>query len=191
MRICELCGKNETYRTGNKKPDGTPYYERRCYQCVKEHGRRTVEERFFQNVDKSGDCWEWTGLKDKAGYGLFGLGTNSNVGAHRWSYGHFNGTPPGNLFVCHRCDNPSCVNPNHLFLGTHQDNMTDMVEKGRANSLKGEDSPNSTITERQAREIYNDSRSHRKIAKIYGISHSTVSAIKNKRIWKHIHAQSV
>ena len=97
---------------------------------------RSTEERFFSFVDKSGgddSCWLWTGAKFRRGYGQFKV-EPYNVKAHRWSYAHFIGEIPEGMFVCHRCDNPSCVNPTHLFIGDHKDNMRDMKVKGRAAS---------------------------------------------------------
>lgn len=85
-------------------------------------------------------CWEWVGSKTSAGYGTFGLSLNSQekttVLAHRFSYQITNGPIPKNMYVCHKCDNPSCCNPEHLFLGTPLDNVEDMIEKGR-HGLKG------------------------------------------------------
>lgn len=93
-----------------------------------------IKERFFSRVDKSSDCWNWTGWRSTMGYGLMKL-KGQNVLAHRFAYTiahHLPALPPKNLFVCHRCDNPLCVNPSHLFLGTQQDNMDDMVRKNRS-----------------------------------------------------------
>ena len=84
---------------------------------------------FYRQIDKSKDCWEWTGSKSKAGYGLFSY--NKIKLSHRISYYLTYGEFDKKLFVCHKCDNPSCVNPEHLFLGTAKDNFEDMISKGR------------------------------------------------------------
>ncbi len=79
------------------------------------------------------ECWEWTAATVR-GYGVMGIGPPSRKAtkkAHRLSYEHFTGRSLGKLLCCHTCDNPSCVNPNHLFAGTHQDNVDDMIRKGR------------------------------------------------------------
>jgi len=91
--------------------------------------------RFESKFKKTDGCWEWEGCKSKSGYGQFGVrGDNSYFVSrytHRVSWELYRGEIPKGLCVLHRCDNPSCVNPEHLFLGTHKDNTQDMVEKGR------------------------------------------------------------
>jgi hypothetical protein len=101
----------------------------------KNYPRMSIEERFWSKVEMIPfhDCWEWVGCKVPAGYGQLRLGGKKepNLFAHRVSYVIHNGEIGKGLFVLHKCDNPSCVNPRHLFLGTHQDNMNDMKAKGR------------------------------------------------------------
>lgn len=85
---------------------------------------------FWSRVDTSGECWLWTGAKTELGYGLF-LDNRRRLRAHRVAYALTYGEFPDELVVCHRCDNPRCVRPNHLFLGTQTDNLADMTAKGR------------------------------------------------------------
>lgn len=100
-----------------------------------------IQDRFWLHVDKSGDCWLWTGATDHNGYGKVDYRTplRRTLGAHRISWMLRYGDIPNGLKVLHKCDNPKCVNPDHLFLGTHQDNMDDMVAKGRQKSLSWEE----------------------------------------------------
>jgi hypothetical protein len=100
------------------------------------------KERFLQSFQESNGCWNWTKAKNKAGYGFYtvrkaGWKRRRTVLAHRYAYEAFIDVVPDNMCVLHKCDNPSCVNPNHLFLGTQADNMQDRKAKGRMN--KGKD----------------------------------------------------
>lgn len=95
--------------------------------------RKPMDERFWAKVDKSGECWLWTGAKNNKGYGQIGLpgrGTGSML-AHRYSFLLHYGPIHVSLFICHKCDTPLCVRPDHLFAGTSRDNVRDMVTKGR------------------------------------------------------------
>jgi hypothetical protein len=144
-------------------------------------------------------CWVWQGKARSGSSKLYGRITvdKKSVPAHRFSWEMHNQQKiPENYFVLHRCDNPECVNPDHLFLGTHQDNMDDMVKKNRqakgsnfANRkpARGEKNGLSKLTEKQAIEIFNDQRSQRTIAKQYGVTQTAIFYIKIKRTWRYIH----
>lgn len=137
------------------------------------NARRTVASRFSSHIQESSNgCWEWTGSRLHNGYGSFIANVISHqVRAHRVSWElHFGSIPPG-LWVLHKCDNRSCVRPDHLFLGTVADNQRDMKEKGRSTS--GERNPNSKFTDIQVlamRDLRDGGMSYKRIADLYGTS---------------------
>ncbi len=138
--------------------------------------------RFWAKVDKSGDCWEWTALTDKDGYGKFWL-QGYTYRANRISYAIDN-KDPEKLQVCHTCDNPLCVNPGHLWTGTDDDNRDDRCNKGR--SAKGERNGNSKLTTRKVKEILGSKEPHQVLATQHGVTPGLIGHIKRGRIWKHI-----
>ena len=93
----------------------------------------TAEQRFNKKyvINEDTDCWEWQNATNNIGYGMFRFDNNTMRTAHRVSYELYNGPIPPGMCVCHKCDNPKCVNPKHLWLGTNKDNHDDMVSKGR------------------------------------------------------------
>lgn len=153
--------------------------------------------RFKEKVEINPDtgCWEWIGYTDKGGYGRFRIGSSRNgdrnmATASRLSYEHHIGPIPDGMCVCHSCDNPACVNPDHLWLGTYQDNMDDMVAKGRwkSHGFKGEQCPRAKLTEKDVLKIRKlvKSMSNKQVAKMFGVHHSTISLIKLGKNWKHL-----
>lgn len=146
------------------------------------------EDRFWKKVNKEGPngCWVWTGANVR-GYGsLLIHGENGPaVRAHRFSYEMANGKIPDGLLVCHKCDNRRCVNPSHLFLGTHQDNTDDMMRKGRGPT--GERQGRSKLRAVQIPEIKSlvaSGTSKRQAAFRYGVSVQTVCNIISGKSWK-------
>lgn len=143
---------------------------------------QSLQDRFWSKVNKGDSddsCWEWIGPL-RTGYGLFWIADNLKASAHRlsfeWEYGSI---PPG-MVVCHSCDNRRCVNPRHLFLGTQQDNMADLVRKGR---LAGENNPMSKLTLEDVKAIRKDKRTHSVLGTIYGVNRRTIGRIKNHERW--------
>lgn len=141
------------------------------------------KKNFLAKIDRSGECWEWTAAKFSNGYGAFQLGVGRTVRAHRLMWEIHSGMliPDGGV-VMHACDNPACVNPHHLSLGTCKMNNDDMVKKGRSRHLSGSDNPRSKLTEVDAIKVLHDNRTHQKIADDYGVSPSLVSMIKSGKV---------
>ena len=151
---------------------------------------RPFEERFWAKVEVRGpdDCWEWTATKVGNGYGQISRGGRV-VSAHRVSWELQFGPIPEGLCILHHCDHPSCVNPTHLFLGTHADNARDRDKKGRdnqANKARGEDQWNSKLTEKnvhQTRRWLAEGWTHRNIAEVLGVSRRAISYINTGETW--------
>ena len=150
-------------------------------------------ERFFAQVQKTDSCWIWVGGKDKNGYGSF-KGEHEGVlhdRAHRYSYHYHKGLIGKGMYVCHACDTPKCVNPDHLFLGTARDNAIDRSMKGRYRVAKGEQSHYAKLTEEQARKILLDPRPYAQLAEEFGLTVGGISDIKNKNSWTHLGIEPV
>lgn len=149
---------------------------------------KPAEERFWMQLKKTDTCWLWVSNRDRYGYGRF-LGAVRGVStkfAHRFSYMLHKGDIPSGMLVCHKCDNPPCVNPEHLFLGTESDNMNDKISKGRHRAAFGENAGRAILTEEQVRAILVDPRPHTAIAADYGVKGSTIGSIKQRVSWSHI-----
>lgn len=157
---------------------------------------KTRAERFWSHVDKSGDCWIWLGAKDENGYGKVGAGDGrrATLLAHRVSWELVNGHISDGLFCLHRCDNPPCVNPKHLFLGTQRINIEDMVRKGRqrTNTNKGEFNSGAKLDEAAVKRIriaYSSGKTYwgaRAFAKQLNISCSAVCHAARRITWGHV-----
>lgn len=133
-------------------------------------------------------CWEWTGRTTK-GYGEVRFkrgGRRRIVRAHRLSWALCVGEIPPGLNVLHRCDNPPCVRPSHLFIGTTQDNITDMWQKSRARILQGSQRSLAKLTEAAVLEIRASPLGYKRLAARYGVDRKLIQAVKKGRAWRHV-----
>ncbi len=160
-------------------------------------------DRFWSHVDKSGKCWVWTGSRNHDGYGRFNTSPKiANASRVSWIIAF--GNIPSKMCVCHHCDNPACVKPSHLFLGTRSDNARDMVSKGRWGGPKGDTHPfrinpelashgekhwSAKLTEkdvRSARKLRTNGMTFASIASKFGVDLSCIALIIYRKTWKHV-----
>lgn len=195
--MCKSC-KKEFQIIGHVRKNPT-YCSWKCL-----HACKPIEELYWRRVIKKEGCWSWKGGKTALGYGRFSSGHKNNViqpFAHRVSWEIHFGKIPDGLLVCHKCDNPECSNPNHLFLGTPKDNFRDAIKKGRnnphhtKNRLRGSNHKLSKLTENQVKEIINIARSESRpfgyakiLSRKFNVSIATIYGLAEKRrvSWKHI-----
>lgn len=156
------------------------------YGHSKAHMKPSRAERFWRLVDRSGECWTWQGSHDAKGYGLTGLGLISR--AHRMSWALAFGVLPNEAHVLHKCDNPPCVRPDHLFLGNNSVNQLDAFAKGRQTNV-GTSNPRARLTEDDVRAI----RSRRAagettiaLGREFGVTTTAISAITLRQLWRHV-----
>ena len=159
------------------------------------HMKREITEsviaRYWHKVIKAGEneCWGWRGAITKHGYANIRIGGRNTgaIGIHQLSWIIHNGQIPDFIQVNHKCDNPTCSNPNHLTLGTHKDNMADRTAKGRNRSPKGEANGGHILTEAQVQEIrksWEGGNSQKSLSEKHGVHPSTISLIVRTKTWK-------
>lgn len=148
--------------------------------------------RFWKKckINEESNCWEWQGSVTEKGYGRFDVSINNKTKhfrAHRISYELCIGDIPPNIMVCHECDNPSCINPEHLFLGTNADNIADMMKKNR--QRKGEIHGRNKLSLDEVQYIKSFPKYHGsgvKLAEQFAVSKTTIYDIRNGKRWKHL-----
>jgi hypothetical protein len=155
--------------------------------------KTSIEARFWAKVDKrtAGGCWEWNGSRKARGYGQINAGGRGGamLKAHRVSWAIHFGSIPDGLHVLHRCDNPPCVNPDHLFLGTNKDNASDCKSKGRKASLAGEQNGRAKLNcgaVLAIRALASEGVSRDEIKDRFAISRTTVREIIERKKWSHV-----
>ena len=140
---------------------------------------KTFPQRFWKKVQKTDGCWLWTGYRDAEGRGQISTsGYNTPIRAHIASWILHKGPVPDGLCVCHTCDNPPCVNPDHLWIGTKADNSADMVSKGRAQGRKRK------LTWESVNEIRQSDFPRHTLALMFGVSQTMISLVRHYRVWK-------
>jgi hypothetical protein len=182
IAACRRCGK-----PANRAK--LLYCSRACYFAWQ--AEQPFDDLFWSKVDRRGpeDCWPWTAGRGSLGYGLFSLKPRHmrRQRAHRVAYELTHGPIPDGLHVCHRCDNPPCVNPAHLFLGTGADNVSDMVSKDR--HQHGATNGQAKLTEdsvRTMRALWSEGVTYAALAERFSIAEKSVWAIVKRRNWKHV-----
>lgn len=151
----------------------------------------TIEDklRSYSKVDETTGCWIWKKGKNNKGYGTVAIGGDQKAYAHRVSYEIFKGKLPDGLEACHKCDTPACINPDHLFPGTHKDNMEDSAKKGRAKQppIKfGVRHPRAAFTTEQVRFIRQSSSTVEEISAALGAKWATVYRCKRRETYKDV-----
>jgi hypothetical protein len=145
----------------------------------------TFEDSYIPEPNSG--CWLWLGGRNSSGYGVLRNPlTRRGIQAHRAAWLKFKGEVPEGLQVLHRCDVPACVNPDHLFLGTHTENMQDMTKKGRHPYKRGQSHPNAVLTEDDVRAIRASDENYTSLGRRYGICKNNVYLIRARQAWGHV-----
>ncbi len=190
--VCSYC-KNEFHPWVVSEKRGNGKFCSRG--CVTSNTNKVLAKKsieiFYKNVlmpNNKNECWIWQKQKTSR-YGKMTVNGIKSIGAHRFSYEYFNEEIPDGMFVCHHCDQPKCVNPKHLFLGTPQDNVDDKMRKGRFKCAIGEKQGHSKLTEKDVIEIKLKLKagiSRKNISKEYLVNILTIGKIARGETWRHI-----
>lgn len=211
---CEICGKGFHLPPSRLLRGQGRFCSRDCKHVAQSGPQTDFATRFWAKVRKAGpdDCWEWIASRHTWGYGQIGTpGSSKPIYAHRVSWEFTHGAIPDGLFVLHSCDNPPCVNPRHLHLGTHDENMAEMRERKRGvegakrrfrehpethprhidpTPSQGENNPAAQLTEDAVRNIRSDYSTgqyrYTDLALKYGVSLPAIAKVVTRRTWQHV-----
>jgi transposase len=149
-----------------------------------------AEQRLWAKTDKTKECWIWLGHKDRDGYGNIRIGGRKAMRTHRLSFFLATKIDPIGMLVCHHCDNPSCINPDHLYLGTALENNRDKINRHRENWAKGERVHNAKLTRDQVLSIFKEYKAggvrQQDLAKKHNVSQSEIYTVLNGITWGHL-----
>lgn len=182
--ICTGCGRKRIVSTSNLASVS-------CMKCSREKQYGTLEERLLKNSipEPNSGCWLWmAGLQHydvPVSYGSTSI-NGKKISAHRASFLCYKGKIPNKMLVCHTCDNPACINPDHLFLGTALENMRDRDTKGRRTPLRGIQRKTAKLNDDAVREIRLAKESQNKLAKKFGVDQALISGVQLRKVWTHV-----
>jgi hypothetical protein len=197
IKVCSKCKETKSISLFHPRKNSKCGVHSACIKCtkVRQQYARTYKNykitskqfsSFHSKFIKTSNCWEWQKQRLPKGYGIFSINC-FQILAHRFSFFYHYGFLDKDLDVLHTCDNPSCVNPEHLFLGTNQDNVDDKVAKNR--QRKGEGIPSAKLGTSdilQIRELFRNGANHGELAKMFNVTKGNVGMIVRKQTWKHL-----
>lgn len=193
-RICIQCQKSFKIWPSDLNYIKAIYCSNRCQHEWQNQPHRVLE-KFLSliEINIETECWEWQGVKNELSYGIF-CTNKLKIRAHRYAWELFRQPIPSGLFLCHHCDNPACINPDHMFVGTQADNVKDMEKKGRRRNKPqpGEKNYFAKLNEEQVRTIffYKGHMSAKEMATLFHITTAAIWFIWSGRTWKHLNLLS-
>ncbi|NGX57222.1 MAG: hypothetical protein K940chlam3_00107 [Chlamydiae bacterium] len=185
--LCSQCGL-QIHRSPYQIARSSIFFcSNKCHTLYK-YGPETIKKRFLSKIEKQSDgCWLWKGVKNRKGYGQFGIDSKM-LSCHRVSWKLYRGELPAGVHVLHKCDVRNCVNPDHLFLGTNKDNVIDSVHKGRRSQgiqhFRAKLNPDKVRTIRKM--FRSDKFLKIKIARHFEVAVGTIKAVLDGITWKHV-----
>ncbi len=185
--LCD-CGNIKTILRSNLQSGST-----RSCGCIKwpkgQAYDESLKKRILRNYEEVNGCWNWKKYKNSLGYGIINVKGKIHL-AHRISWQIFKGEIPESLLICHTCDNPSCINPNHLWMGTNKENQEDMFKKNRSRHVRGDDHSSSKLDSEKVKKIRSLSKPRyytaKRLAEEFKVSEVTIHNIIYGRTWRHL-----